>query len=158
MFGDWIHRLTGTSRKETPQEELFGLANKFIENDTGGGLKSNLYYLLEEEKIPREVWPWVLAYITRSAKLTNLDDKDIEYLRWKIMAHVARIQLEIDNILPKPEYFPSLEDYRKYISALRLLPHNLEQFMLFVIKRSHLGFERRLQATRTVYIGYPEKR
>jgi len=149
---EWIRNLVGASRKETPQE-LLGLAQAAIQGEGSGG-SGDLYYLLEEEKIPRELWPWILAYVTRTSKLTYLDDRDIEYLKWKISAHVARVQLEIDNILPPPEMFPSLEDYRKFVGSVRLLPVNLEQLMLFIVKRSYHGFERKLQASRTLYVGY----
>jgi len=150
---DWIRRMAGVSRRATPQE-LLGLAEKAVEGESSSAGRGDLYYLLEEEKIPRELWPWILAYVTRSSKLTYLDDKDIEYLRWKIMAHAARIQLEIDNILPPPDLFPSLDDYRKHVGSLRLLPVNLEKLMLFIVKRAYHGFERRLESTRTYYVGY----
>ena len=151
---DWLRRLAGATRKETPQE-LLGLASSAIKNESGGyGYRSDLYYLLEEEKVPRELWPWILAYVTRTAKLTYLDEKEIRFLRWKIIAHEARIMMAIDNQLPPPEYFPSLDDYRRYVDSMRMLPGQLMQYMLFTMKRSYLGFERRLQASRTLYVGY----
>ena len=121
-------------------------------------MRSDLYMLLEEEKIPRELWPYILAFMTRSMKLTYFDDRDTEYMTWKIIAQATRIQMVVDNLVPPPEYFPSLEDYRRYVESMMMIPRNLEAFMLAVLKRSYHGFERSLEASRYFYMGAPQRR
>ena len=141
----------GVHRKPEPLE-LTGLLEKAVENEVQPGGRGELYYYLEEEKIPRELWPYILGFMTRTAKLTYLDDREVRYWRWKVVAHAARIQLSIDNLMPKPEQFPTLADYRRAVDALRHLPANLEYFMWATVKRAYHGFERKMEASRYFYV------
>ena len=152
VFG-WIRRLAGVREKPSPQE-LLGITEKALEKEMQSGVgRTDFYYLLEEEKVPRELWPLVLGFMTRSVKLTYFDDREIRYLRWRVIAHSGRIQLAVDNMLPRPSQYASLADYRRVVDAMRSLPFNLEVFMLAVLKRSYQGFERKLEASRYLYLG-----
>ena len=114
----------------------------------------DLYTLLEDEKIGRELWPYVLGFAARDTKLTYFTERDEEYLFWKIEAIATRIEMALNSETPTPDRFPSLEDYLKVVHGNQLLAQNLRIWMLAVARRSWLGFERLLESRREYVIGY----
>ena len=155
MVLEYVKRLLGAREKPDPRE-LLGLlqGGGVVEQDQGGSVPFDLYTLLEDEKISRELWPYVLGFATRDTKLTYFTEKDERYLFWKIEALATRIGMALNAQTPPPERFPSLEDYVKLTNANQLLVENLKIWMLAVARRSTLGFERRLQAMRHYVVSY----
>lgn len=152
---EYVKRLVGAAEKPRPEEHLIlsSLAQNPAVVDSGGA-PFDLYTLLEDERIQRELWPYVLAFATRDMKLTFFDEKDEEYIFWKIKALSTRIGMALNTITPSPERFPKLEDYVKVEESKQLLIENLELWMLAVARRSRYGFERRLQATRHIMLSW----
>ena len=154
MVLDWLRRLAGVREKPDPRE-LLGLVGAVEgQGQQGGAPPFDLYTLLEDEKIPRELWPLVLGFIVRDVKLTYFEPRDIEYLFWKIEAHVARLRMMFSSVAPHPSRFASVEEYVRATESLRLLPDNLRVMMMAAVRRSTLGFERRLQAMRHFVVSY----
>lgn len=151
---EFLRRMVG-AREKPRLEELAGLVEAVREGEgQGGGLPFDLYTLLEDEKIGRELWPFILGFIVRDTKLTYFTEKDLEFLFWKIESIATRIEIALNSQVPPPERFPSLEDYVKLVHANNLLAQNLRVLMLAAVKRSTFGFERRLQSMRHYVFSY----
>ncbi|MEB3755390.1 MAG: hypothetical protein GSR79_00800 [Desulfurococcales archaeon] len=111
MVLEYVKRLLGVRAKPDPRE-LLGLLH--------GDVPFDLYTLLEDEKISRELWPYVLGFAARDTKLTYFTEKDERYLFWKIEGLATRIGLALNAQTPLPERFSSLEDYVKHMNANQL--------------------------------------
>ena len=153
---EFVRRLVGAREKPDPRE-LLGLveAAAVSEAQNGGGAPPfDLYTLLEDEKVGRELWPYILGFVARDTKLTYFTERDEAYLFWKIEAIATRIEIALNSQTPPPDRFPSLEDYVKLVHANQLLAQNLRVLMLAAVRRSTRGFERRLQAMRHFVVSY----
>jgi len=158
MVLDFVRRLTGAREKPDPRELLGLLESIDSRGHDGGAPPFDLYTLLEDEKIGRELWPYILGFVARDTKLTYFTEKDEEYLFWKIEALATRIEAALNSQTPSPDRFPSLGDYVKLIHANQLLAQNLRVLMLATVRRSTLGFERRLQAMRHYVFSWGDRR
>ena len=152
MVLGFLRRLSGAREKPSPLEALGMLPYASAVDQQGGGGPLDLYTLLEDEKIGRELWALILGFVARDTKLTYFTPEDEEYLFWKIEALATRIEAALNSQAPPPDRFPTIEDYVKTVEAQRLLAENLRVYMLAVVRRSFMGFERRLQATRQYII------
>jgi len=155
MVLEFLRKLTGAREKPDPRE-LLGLLPSMVlqDQEASSSVPYELYTLLEDEKIGRELWPYVLGFAARDTKLTYFTEKDEEYLFWKIEAIATRIEIALNSETPTPDRFPTLEDYVKLVNAKQLLAQNLRVWMLAVARRSWLGFERLLESRREFIIGY----
>ncbi len=158
MVLEFIRRLTGAREKPDPRELVGLLESVASQQDSGGAPPFDLYTLLEDEKVGRELWPYILGFIARDTKLTYFTEKDEEYLFWKIEAIATRIEMALNSQVPPPERFPTLRDYVKLVHANQLLAQNLRILMLAAVRRSTLGFERRLQAMRHYVFSWGDRR
>lgn len=154
MVFESLSKILGVRKKPDPREALGLLEAVPAEEGEQSGAPYELYTLLEDEKIPRELWPYILGYIVRDTKLTYFTPSDEKYLFWKSEAIATRIEMTLNSLTDPPDRYPSLKDYTKDVMANQLLAQNLRVLMLAVIRRSTLGFERRLQATKHYYVGY----
>lgn len=151
---EWLRRLVGAREKPDPRE-LLGLVEASMASPEQPSVPNfDLYTLLEDEKIGREIWPYILAFVARDMKLTYFDRKDEEYLFWKIEALGTWIEMALNSETPSPDSFPSLRDYVRVVNAQRLLAENLKLYMLAVARRSTHGFERLLQTRRHFVVSY----
>ncbi len=151
---EFIRRMLGTREKPDPRE-LLGLVEAVEAGQQQGGAPPfDLYTLLEDEKIGRELWPYILGFVARDTKLTYFTERDEQYLFWKIEAIATRLEAALNSQTPPPDRFPSVGDYVKLVYANQLLAQNLRVLMLAVVRRSTLGFERRLQAMRHYVVSY----
>ena len=159
MVLEFVRRLTGAQERPRPEEQLVlsSLAQNPALMQEPGSVPFDLYTLLEDEKIGRELWSLVLAFAARDMKLTFFDERDEEYLFWKIESLATRIGMALNAQTPHPDRYPRLEDYVKTVESTQLLVENLRLWMLAVARRSRFGFERRLQATRHIVLGYQQR-
>jgi len=148
----FLKRLSGAREKPSPLEAAGLLPYASTMDQASGGGPMDLYTLLEDEKIGRELWALILGFVVRDTKLTYFTSEDEEYLFWKIEAITTKIEAALNSQTPPPDRFPTIEDYVKTVEAQRLLADNLRVYMLAVVRRSFMGFERRLQATRQYII------
>ena len=147
-------RLAGVREKPDPRE-LLGLVGAVEgQGQQGGAPPFDLYTLLEDEKVPRELWPYILGFVARDTKLTYFTERDEEYLFWKIEALATRIEVALNSQTPSPDRFPSLDDYVRLVHANQLLAQNLRVLMLASVRRSMYGFERQMQAMRRYVVSY----
>ena len=160
MVLEFVRRLTGARERPRPEEQLIlsSLAQNPVVLQDSGGVPFDLYTLLEDEKIGRELWGLILAFASRDMKLSFFDERDEEYLFWKIESLATRIGMAINAMTPHPDRYPKLEDYVKTVESSQLLVENLKLWMLAVARRSRFGFERRLQATRHIVMSYGMQR
>ena len=79
MLG-FLRRLVGIREKPDPRE-LLGLVQAVESSgeQQGSSLGFDLYTLLEDEKIPRELWPFILGFVARDTKLTYFTREDEEF-------------------------------------------------------------------------------
>ncbi|BAA79807.2 hypothetical protein ASQ66_gp09 [Aeropyrum pernix spindle-shaped virus 1] len=158
MVLEYVRRLVGAREKPDPRE-LLGLVEAVDAGQQQGGAPPfDLYTLLEDEKVGRELWPYILGFVARDTKLTYFTERDEEYLFWKIEAIATKIEMALNSQTPPPDRFPRVEDYVKVVEAQRLLADNLRVLMLAAVRRSTLGFERRLQAMRHFVFSYSDRR
>jgi len=142
-------------REKPDPRELLGLVGAVEgQGQQGGAPPFDLYTLLEDEKVPRELWPYILGFVARDTKLTYFTERDEEYLFWKIEALATRIEVALNSQTPSPDRFPSLDDYVRLVHANQLLAQNLRVLMLASVRRSMYGFERQMQAMRRYVVSY----
>ncbi|BAN89919.1 hypothetical protein [Aeropyrum camini] len=120
---EFVRRLTGAREKPDPRELLGLLPFAGEAGGEGGGPPLDLYTLLEDEKVGRELWPYILGFVARDTKLTYFTERDEEYLFWKIEAIATKIEMALNSQTPPPERFARVEDYIKVVEARRLLEY-----------------------------------
>ncbi|HID41020.1 MAG TPA: hypothetical protein EYP33_02560 [Pyrodictium sp.] len=112
----------------------------------------DLYTLLEDERISRELWAYVLSFATRDMKLTYFSDSDIRWLFYRTEALATWIEIALNSLQPPPSHYSTLEDYASEVYAKQLLADNLRLWMYAVARRSYKGFERLMLARRHVIV------
>lgn len=134
-----LKRLLGIKEKKFDiKEKLLGGEDE--EEPVDARSEIDYYTVLEDEKLPPELIPEIIGFLSRDLKLSYLEQRDMEYLFWRGIALKKRIFMALDHRMPKPERFRHAEDYARYVEASMNLVDNLDIIFLANVKRARYGF------------------
>ena len=154
---DYLRRLLGVRKEEEPglPPELLG---QVVPPALAPGSVEDLYTLLEDERINRELWGYVLAFATRDMALTYLSESDTRWVFWKTESLATQIELALNSLLARPLRYATLGDFVKESHAKQLLSDNLRIWMYARARRAYKGFERIMETRKNVVVSVEGRR
>ncbi len=154
---DFLSKMLGVRKEPTGvSPELASAALQFAQS--GPSLPGDLYTLLEDERISRELWGYVLAFATRDMALSYLSETDMRWLFWKTESLATQIELALNSSISRPLRYGALDDFVKESHAKQLLAENLRIWMYARARRSYKGFERVMQTRKSVLVNVEGRR